>query len=115
MKFIELTGDSDVPGSGFIRRFSGKVAGIIVTGHEEGATMVITNLFMTLNHFGMIFPPFSNMYAMASVCNSTGEDKSLVTSGCYDEEVELLAENVMTATQNTRKCKNDWAYDATSN
>ena len=49
MKFIELMADDDVPGSGFLRRFSGKVAGIIVIGHEEGASMAISNLFMAQN------------------------------------------------------------------
>lgn len=56
MKFIEQTADNGVPGSGLLRRFMGKTAGIIVTGHEEGASMVISNLFLTLNFFGMLFP-----------------------------------------------------------
>jgi len=116
MKFIELTADQNIPGSGMLRRFLGKVAGIIVSGHEEGATMVITNLFMTLNHFGMLFPPFSNMYAMASVCNSTHEDKKIVLGECYEEEVELLAKNLITTADIARKCKcTDWKYDYKSN
>ena len=116
MKFIELTADNDLPGSGMLRRFLGKVAGIIVTGHEEGASMVISNLFMTLNHFGMLFPPFSNMYAMSSVCNATYEDKNVVTSGCYDEQIRLLAKNVMTAVKISRECRStDWKYDYREN
>jgi len=116
MKFIELTADNNIPGSGMHRRFLGKVAGIIVTGHEEGATMAISNLFMTLNHYGMFFPPFSNMYAMSSVCNSTYKDKKIVLSDCYEEEVHLLAENIMTATKLIIKQKpTDWKYDYTSN
>jgi len=116
MKFIELTADNNVPGSGMLRRFLGKVAGIITCGHEEGATMAITNLFMTLNHFGMLFPPFSSMYAMASVCNSTHEDKKIVLSDCYEEEVELLAKNIMTASRIAKGCKcTDWVYDYKSN
>ncbi|VVC02935.1 NADPH-dependent FMN reductase [Candidatus Burarchaeum australiense] len=116
MKFIELTADNEVPGSGLLRRFLGKVAGIIVTGHEEGATMAISNLFMTLNHFGMMFPPFNNMYAMASVCNSTDKDKPLVLGPCYEEDVKLLAENVMTAAKivRHRDCT-EWKYDYKSN
>ncbi len=78
--------------------------------------MVISNLFMTLNHFGMLFPPFSNMYAMSSVCNSTYKDKKIVLGKCYDEEVKLLAENVMTATELARKRKPaDWVYDYDAN
>lgn len=116
MKFIELTADKNIPGSGMLRRFLGKVAGIITCGHEEGATMAITNLFMTLNHFGMLFPPFNNMYAMASVCNSTHEDKKIVLSDCYGEEVEMLAKNIMTASRIARGCKcTDWVYDYKSN
>jgi len=116
MKFIELTADQDVPGSGMLRRFLGKVAGVIATGHEEGASMAISNLFMTLNHFGMVFPPFSNMYAMSNVCKSTYEDKPIVLSECYTKEAELLAKNVMTAARLSRQRKpTDWTYDYTEN
>lgn len=116
MKFIEKTADSKIPGSGMLRRFSGKIAGVIVTGHEEGASMVISNLFMTLNHFGMQFPPFSSMYAMANVCNSTYEDKKIVLSDCFDYETKLLADNVMLALKNSKNCKpTDWKHDYTQN
>lgn len=115
MKFIELTCDGDL-GSGMLRRFLGKVAGIIVTGHEEGAAMVISNLFMTFNHFGMLFPPFSNMYAMSSVCNSTYKDKEIVLNECYREETKLLAENVMNAAKLLKQVKpSSWKYDYGSN
>ena len=78
--------------------------------------MVISNLFMTLNHFGMIFPPFSNMYAMTSVCNSTYKDKEIILGGCYEEEVELLAKNIMTSVKISRNSKPaDWKYDYKEN
>lgn len=116
LEYIKLTADENIPGSGFLRRFSGKVAGIIVTGHEEGASMVISNLFMTLGHYGMIFPPFSNMYAMSSVCLSTNQDKSVVLSECYQQEVGLLAENVVKATNLARKISPfEWRVDPTAN
>lgn len=117
MKFIELTADNDIPGSGMLRRFLGKVAGVIITGHEEGASMAISQMFMTLNHFGMIFPPFSNMYAMSTVCLSTYKDKEIVLSKCYDEETKLLAKNIMTAVKAVRnKVKpTEWVYDYTAN
>src|SRR3989339_204833 len=92
-KFIELTADNNIPGSGFLKRFSGKVAGVIVTGHEEGASMVISSLFTTLSHFGMLFPPFNNMYAMSSVCNSTYKDKNIVVSECYKKENGCICGN----------------------
>jgi multimeric flavodoxin WrbA len=116
MKFIELTADDDIPGSGMQRRFLGKVAGIIVTGHEAGAAMAISILFMTLNHYGMLFPPFSNVYAMSSICNPTYKDKKIVLAECYNEEVRLLAENIMTATKIAITQKGtDWKYDYTIN
>ena len=116
MKFIELASDENIPGSGMLRRFLGKTAGIIVTGHEEGASLVISNLFMTLNHFGMIFPPFSNMYAMTSVCNSTYRDKEIILSSCYEEDTKLLAENVINSVKISRSCKPyDWKYDYKEN
>ena len=116
MKYVELTADNDVPGSGMLRRFPGKVAGVIVTGHEEGASMAVSNLFMTLTHFGMLFPPFSNMYAMASVCRSTFKDKKAVLNECYEGTARLLAENVLNAAKiiTPTKCT-DWKYDYDSN
>lgn len=116
MKFIELTADQKTPGSGMLRRFLGKTAGIIVSGHEEGASLAISTLFMTLNHFGMLFPPFSNMYAMSSVCNPTYEDKKIVLSDCYKEETELLAKNVMQSVRMARPVKpTEWVYDYKAN
>lgn len=116
MKFIELTADNDVPGSGMLRRFIGKVAGALVTGHEEGASMVISNLFMTFNHFGMLFPPFSNMYAMSSVCNSTFADKKIVLGECYEGSSRLIAENVMRAARLVKNTKRTgWRYDYDAN
>lgn len=108
-KFVELMADDNIPGSGFYKRFAGKVAGIIVTGHEEGASMAISNLFMALNNFGMMFPPFSHMYAMSSVCLPTYKDKPVVLNDCYFEETILLAKNIMTAANLAKKIKNtDW-------
>jgi len=116
MKFIELTADNDLPGSGMLRRFSGKIAGIITTGHEEGTAMAISCLYMTLNNFGMLFPPFSSMYAMSSICNSTYKDKPIVLSDCFKEELKTLANNVMLAAKLTKNCKStDWKNDYSAN
>ncbi|MBS3123912.1 flavodoxin family protein [Candidatus Woesearchaeota archaeon] len=116
MKFIEQTADSNVPGSGLLRRFLGKVAGIIVTGHEAGASLTISSLFMTLHYYGMIFPPFSSVYAMSSICNSTYQDKPLVTGKCYDLEIEMQAKNLMTAAKLSRQVKpTDWRYNNGAN
>ena len=115
MKFIELMADENIPGSGFLRRFSGKVAGIIVTGHEEGASMAISNLFMALNNFGMLFPPFSHMYAMSSVCRSLYEDKPAVINDCYFKETQLLAQNIMSASNLAKNIKTtDWKSEYTA-
>ncbi|MDH4212229.1 MAG: flavodoxin family protein [candidate division WOR-3 bacterium] len=116
MKFIELTADNNIPGSGMLRRFLGKVAGIIVTGHEEGATMAISSLFMTCNHYGMIFPPFSNMYAMSSICDPTYADKKIVVTECFKDEALMLAENVMAAAHAVRQTpRTKWKYDYSVN
>ena len=116
MKFVELTADNDIPGSGMLKRFLGKTAGIITTGHEQGAGLVISSMFMTLNHFGMIFPPISNTYAVASVCNSTYMDKKIVTSECNKKWVRCLAKNVFEMTKIQReKNVNDWKYEYTEN
>ena len=116
MKFVELTSDNDLLGSGMLIRFIGKTAGILVTGHEEGASMAISNLFMTLSHAGMIFPPFSNLYIMSSVCNSTYEDKKIILGDCHKDEIKMLAENIMNATKLSKQIKpSSWKYDYGAN
>lgn len=115
-KFVELTADPKIPGSGFLRRFIGKVAGIIVSGHEEGTAMVISSLFMTLNNFGMIFPPWSSMYAVSSIMNSTYKDKNIVNNSVYIEEAKQVARNTMLAVKLLRGFNNnDWENDFSSN
>jgi multimeric flavodoxin WrbA len=114
-KFIELTADDNIPGSGFLRRFSGKVGGIITTGHEEGATMVISSLQMTLGHFGMIFTPWSNMYAMSSVKNQTYKDKNIVTDNFYVDEAKKMAQNALMMAKVLSEKPINWAYDNSSN
>jgi multimeric flavodoxin WrbA len=115
-KFVELMADDKIPGSGFLRRFIGKVGGVIVTGHEEGASMVISSLFMTLNHFGMIFPPWSNIYAMSTIAFPTYRDKSVVTSSAYIEDAKKVAHNTMKTALLLRKEKRYiWKYDSSAN
>ncbi len=116
MQYIELTADRRIPGSGMLRRFSGKVAGVIVTGHEEGASLAISQLYMTLTHYGMLFPPFSNMYAMSSMCYSTYKDKKIVLDECYVLDAQLIAENVVMGAKLAKKAKfTDWSYDNSIN
>lgn len=116
MKYVDLTADENNPGTGMIRRFSGKVAGVITTGHEEGTSIAISSLFMTLNHFGMMFPPFSNMYAMSSYALSTFEDKKIVEKTIYKEEAKMIAKNVMTGIKSAKSIKPfDWRYDPRMN
>jgi multimeric flavodoxin WrbA len=116
MKYVDLTAEELKPETGMIRRFSGKVAGIITTGHEEGTSMAISSLFMTLNHFGMLFPPFSNMYAMSSYKKSTFEDKEITQDDVYKKEVKMIAKNVLHGVEVTRNFKPfDWEYDCKMN
>lgn len=115
-KFIEIMADPKIPGSGYLRRFFGKVAGIIVTGHEEGAAMVISSLFMTLNHFGMLFPAWGNMYAMGDVMHSTHGDRSIIRSKAYQEEARMIASNTFKLAKAIRSLKNtDWEHDYSTN
>lgn len=114
-RFIELMADRDVPGSGFLRRFVGKIAGVITTGHEEGASMVISQLFMTVNHFGMAFPPFSNMYAMATILQGTYVDKQFSTTGAYIDEARDLARDLVAMASLLRQANPVWRHDYSSN
>lgn len=110
-KFVELMADEKIPGSGFLRRFSGKVAGVLVTGHEEGASMVISSLFMTLNHFGMAFSPWSNMYAMSSITNPTYQDKAIVNNLGYQQDAIMVAKNAFKLAKIIRAETQNWQYD----
>lgn len=114
-KFVEMMSDDAIPGSGFLRRFSGKAAGIIVTGHEEGASLVISSLFMTLSHFGMVFAPWSNLYAMSSITNPTYRDKEIVTGSVYVDDAKKLAQNILMMARATRREPIKWQYDPSSN
>ena len=115
-KFVQLNVDYDLPGSGFLRRFSGKIGGIITAGHEEGTSMAISCLLMTLSHFGMLFPPFNNMYAMSSVCNPTYADKAIVMGDCFEREIICLAQNLMLCAKNARQGSTmDWKNDYSIN
>ena len=107
--------DPEIRGSGFLRRFTGKTAGVITTGHEEGASMVISQLFMTVNHFGMAFPPFSNMYAMATILRGTYIDKEYSTSPAFVKEAKDLARNLVESAKILREKNPAWIYDYSSN
>jgi multimeric flavodoxin WrbA len=114
-KYIEETATGEF-GSGFLRRLTGKIGGIIVSGHEAGASLTISSLFLTLTYYGLLFPPHSTMYAMGTVCESTDKDKKQLQSPCYEEEARLLAKNIMTAAKIAKR-KDDywWTYDGRAN
>lgn len=112
-KYVTKMADQNVMGSGYVRRFAGKVAGIIVIGHEEGAALTISALFMALNHFGMIFAPWSNVYAMSSITKATYEDKKIVEAKVHQKNVEIMTDNVLTMSRQIKKIS--WIYDYSSN
>jgi len=115
-KFVELNADDKTFGSGFLRRFTGKAAGIIVSNHEAGAALTISSLFMTLNHFGMLFPPYSNMYATGGILGSTDEDTKKVENEVYAKQAREVAENVLTAVKMAKQNpKLFWQYESDIN
>lgn len=114
--FVRDHADRKIFGSGFLRRFVGKTAGIIVTGHEAGASLTISSLFMTLNSFGFAFPAWSIMYAMSSVLEPTANDKSRVNSQAYIEEAKDIAHNTFTLAQKLQEIPKDvWHSDPARN
>jgi multimeric flavodoxin WrbA len=114
-RFIELMADDNIPGSGFYRRFAGKVAGIIATGHEEGAALAISTLYMTLSHYGMMFAPWSNMYAMSNLAYPTYKDKEIVTGSMNADDAKMVAMNALTLAKTIRDQKLVWQYDSSAN
>lgn len=114
-KFVELTADQKIPGSGFYRRFAGKTAGIIVTGHEAGAALTISSLFMVLNHWGAAFAPWSNVYAMSGIEHATYEDKPLVTAAMSVDETVIMAANCFELAKRLKEKNSRWQYDYSSN
>ncbi|MFA6461814.1 MAG: flavodoxin family protein [Candidatus Woesearchaeota archaeon] len=116
-KFVNLTAKDNQFGSGYLRRFIGKVGSIIVSNHEAGAAMAISSLYMTMSHWGMIFPPFSNMYATAGVLDGTYTDtKKIKNNPEYSKMAKEIAENVFVT---IKMVKNNpklfWTYDSTIN
>jgi multimeric flavodoxin WrbA len=110
-QFVEKNATEEF-GSGYLKRLTGKIGGIIVTGHEVGASMVISSLYLTLNHYGMLFPPYSNMYAINTVCEGTYKDKKVLTSPCYEKEARMLARNLMIAAKMAKSNPQIWwQYD----
>jgi len=120
-KFIEQTADNNVFGSGFLHRFVGKVAGIIAVGHEAGLSLAISSLYMTLNQFGMIFPPWSHAYITGDVCKGLYSDRANHRRQCQIDSVEMVAINVMSMIKELKQAKGEsfnkeswWYYDAGS-
>jgi len=115
-RFVNHSADEAIFGSGFLRRFVGKTAGIIVTGHEAGASLAISSLFLTLNNFGFIFPAWSTMYAMSSVLDLTAVDKVRVTSAPYVAEAQDIARNTFIMAKKLKELpKNKWRNDPAVN
>jgi len=114
-RFIQMMADPKIPGSGFLRRFTGKVAGMIAAGHEEGASMAMSQLFMAFNNFGMAYPPHCFMYAMSSVLKATHEDTPIVAAAQYVGEAKVVAKNVVALAVALRKESPVWNYDYSSN
>ena len=114
-KFIEMMADPEIPGSGYLRRFTGKVAGMIATGHEEGASMAMSQLFMAFNNFGMAYPPHCFMYAMSSILKATHEDTPIVGAPQYVAEAKIVAKNVIMMASALRNENPRWRYDYSSN
>ena len=115
-RFIEMTADQKIPGSGFLRRFMGKVGGIIVTGHEAGAALTISQLMMTLTHFGMSFSGWSNMYAINTVTQPTFADKKFVNNEFFSRDAQEVAQNAFTMAKALAKIdKTVWQHDYMTN
>jgi len=115
-KFIELTGDDKIWGSGYLPRLTNKVAGIIVTGHEAGLSMAVSSLFLTLNQFGMIFPKEATMWATGDVTKGTYADKKSMRAEEHAKTARRLACDVFKLIKYLKGCKGYWPeYDSTHN
>lgn len=115
-EFVSQNADQNIFGSGFLRRFMGKTAGVIVTGHEAGASLVISSLFMALNNFGCVFPAWSMLYAMNSILDLTAADKKKVTSQPYIDEVKNIANNTFILAKKLKELpKSEWHNDPARN
>jgi hypothetical protein len=63
----------------------------------------------------MAFPPWCNLYAMASIEHPTHEDKRIVRDSGYAEEVRQVARNTLTLAKSLRKSDSRWEYDPSAN
>lgn len=114
-QFVSDHSDPKIFGSGFLRRFVGKTAGIIVTGHEAGASLTISSLFMTLNNFGMVFPAWSTLYAMNTILDLTGDDKKKVTAPYIDDAKDIATNTFIMAKKLKELAKDKWRNDPSRN
>lgn len=115
-QFVSDHSNPKIFGSGFLRRFVGKTAGIIVTGHEAGASLTISSLFMTLNNFGMVFPAWSAMYAMNTIIDLTGDDKKKITAQPYVDDAKDIASNTFIMAKKLKDVSKDkWRNDPSRN
>ena len=71
---------------------------------------------MTFNHFGMLSPPFSNMYATGDYCRGLYTDNRTIKNSCHENDAKQLAENVFNMAKSLKEnSKNQWAYNGKAN
>lgn len=76
----------------------GKVAGIITTEEEEGGSLVIAQIMMSLTHFGMIIAPYAGIFS-----RGPGRDPKWVR-----QDVRDLGFRVVRLIEATKGVKWDW-------
>lgn len=76
----------------------GKVAGIIATEEEEGGSLVISQIMMSLTHFGMIIAPYAGIFS-----RGPGRDPKWVR-----QDVRDLGFRVVRLIEVTKGVKWDW-------
>jgi multimeric flavodoxin WrbA len=83
--------------AGFL--LEGKVAGFIVYGNEGGKMNTLMQLSATVNHMGMLIPPYALIYC--------GEE----VRGWSRDDIPLLAKNMLSLIQSVKKQKINFGYE----
>ena len=93
--------------------FVGKPAALITTMHSVGGKEVLNGLHGVINTFGLFVPPFcaftysfANHLALKSA--GTGQDTGMAADLWRPQDLEILAENLLTAMTLTAKSRNSW-------
>ncbi len=85
-----------------------KVAGVVITGHEDGAQHIVGNLYNFLQWLGFVIPPESVAYWVGEVGGGMAEDAAKRRkSNATKAMIDVMARNLMNYAMLIKNHKNE--------